>query len=386
MVGPSVRILAVFALDIDRAASFGLWEKALALTAAARSSALAVDVAAARGSTLFFESHEASAAEQTHDAPAAVAPGALLRAYFRYDRFWRKLLGIPLHRYAAVWVRAFPTSPAQLNFLTAAKKAGCRIVLDLPTYPYRYDGPELWKRLGAIVGAWFDTRRMSLVDRVVTLSPDHEIGGVPTLRVRNGGAVVHGETSRPARTNNGPYHFVGVGQWARAHGLSRLLEHVASSPLHREFKFTLAGEGPLVPELRALSARLPLRIHFEGSVYGDRRRELIESGDVGVGALSYPGDGVEAYFPLKHRLYAAEGIPFIGTALDPDFADHVGVCAVRADELPPVAQLLAFAREARSSREAWGDALRATAEDLTWGKTYAPLFDYFLTLEGPVAP
>lgn len=358
-------ILAVFAIDRARESTVGLWEKSTDLVDAARRQGFAVDAYFPDGTRL----HQYTAPEAFR--PSRRGPWT---AFFRYSGFWRKLnavLGTRL--YDAVWLRAHPASRAQIRFLTKAKSLGCRVVVDLPTYPVALEA----RGLSAHFRMWLNREfPPTLIDRVVTLSPDVEIFGQPTIQVMNG--VVLKPEVHAAAQFSGPYKIFGLGQWAHWHGVDRLLKTLASPELSGRYELCLAGDGPDVPRLRALAQSLGVKITWARPVYGNERETGLASADVGVGSLAIHRKGVYPDQALKHRQYAAAGLPFLATDADPTWAHTPGVLRLPNDDtaIDPLT-LLEFLEAARSHRSSWGKALRECAEGISWDHSYAALWAYF---------
>ena len=361
-------VLAAFAIDRAREATVGLLEKSIALVDAARRQGLHVDAFFPDGRQLYcYTGGEAFSAERRGP----------LAAYFRYDGFWRKLTAVlASRRYDAVWLRAHPTSQAQLRFLHVAKQRGAKVILDLPTYPTTAERSS-W--LGRGIRLASPALPPRLIDRVVTLSPDSEIFGRPTLHVRNG-VRVEGVPLEPGRAT-GPLRLFGVGQWAFWHGIDRLLRGLATARWPEGFELVLAGRGPASRELRREARRLHVPVRWLGPVYGAVREGWLAWADVGVGCLAIHRKGVYPDQALKHRQYAAAGLPFIATDADPTWTDATGVLRLASDDAPVGSAILhAFAEQARASRSSWGTSLHRSAGDLSWDRTYAELWAYLRAL------
>ncbi len=358
------RILAAFAIDRRRASTVGIYEKCTALVDAARRQGFAVDAYFADGTTLY----EYAAAEDF-----APAPRGLAAAYFRYAGFWRKLnIVLRVADYDVLWYRAHPASRAQLRLIAAAHALGCKVIVDLPTYPTTWEATGLNAYLHRLLSARLPVAR---VDRFVTLSPDSEIEGRPTIRVRNG--VSSPVLRRPDEPPGGPYRIFGIGQWAYWHGVDRLLTALAAPELAGQYELCLAGVGPAVAQLRSRAADLGVAVTWLSALYGAARDERLSWAEVGIGTLATHRKGVYPDQSLKHRLYAAAGLPFIATVSDPTWEGSAAVLRLSADEAPlDPSELRDFFARARSCRSAWGEELRTRADGLTWDHSYAPLWSY----------
>lgn len=377
----SGRILAVFLIDVYRPATLGLREKAESLVYAARDRGLAVDAAFPAGRSVILWDHREPrppwGTPPRHGGPESA------RAY-RYWSVWGDLPDASRAGYDVLWLRDMPPSPPQIAYLTRAHRRGVAILLDIPTYPF-HKPSRAFDGIARALAAPFQRLRARRLDRVATISTHERIWGVPTLQVSNGipwglGRVAP-TTPRGPRDGREAIRCVGIAQWARWHGLARLFRGVARAGLRDSFEFVLGGVGPESPRLLDLAASLDLRVRWCGPLYGEERTDLLRSGDVGIGTLSYPGDPPGHSDSLKHGLYAAHGLPFVAADRDRIWASVAGVHAVSA-QTPHVdaREVLRFALRARKLRQPYGQSLRAAAAELTWDKTYAPVFDYLARL------
>ena len=370
-------MLAVFPLDWSRPETHGLVEKSLALVAAARSTGLHVDAA-------FAQARDIRIIRGDCALPPLPSPRAYGRinahaaALYRYRGFWRALRPyVASGRYDSVWVRAFPVGDAQLALLQEVAASPTALVYDVPTYPVALE------RIGGLAG-WVRSRAYPLdvvaplADRFVTLSPDPTILGTPCLNVSNGVEVP--EAGPPAQASPGADCIVGLGQWADWHGVDRLIEGLTIAQPRTRPTVHLAGRGPAVGGLLALAQARGVQLTAGPPVFGDARARLLGSGTVGLGCL---GIHRKEGFPdraLKHRTYAAYGLPFVATPADDAWDDCPAVLQVPSDDEPLDPRVLGdFIARARAKRASWAAELKGRARSLSWRYTYAPLWGYLRT-------
>jgi len=366
-------VLAVFPLDVKRAESYGLVEKAQGLIRAGREEGIAVDAVFSAGRTHWWwrDQEEVS-------WPIPGHAGGLRESGFRYRGFWKKLPVDPT-RYHTVWLRAHPPSSAQLTWLRAIRATEIRIVVDIPTYPSAIHSASWMQWLQRMVQP--PTASLKLADRIVTISDHQEIAGVKCLHVENGisrqlldslASIADQRQARILDPSN--IHFVGFGQWVDYHGVDRLIHFLSQ---HRIGRITLGGEGAALPGLIQLARQEGVRLDCVGSIFGTQRNQLLAEADIGIGNLGLDRAETVKDSSLKHRLYAAAGLPFITTNADPSWRAQQGVLQVDIynDHLPPQ-PIVAFVHRLL---EEYGDSallLRRKAEILTWNNTYAHLWDY----------
>ena len=376
-----VRVLAVFPVDLSRTDNIGVSVKCLALLRAARASGLTVDAAFAVGNHSCVLPHDEIPGTIQDFLSVDSSPPRMrsLRArWFRYAGYWSAVSQVLSSDYAAVWVRAFPLSISQAAFLRHAARAST-LVYDLPTYPTRAEASGIARLLYSFVdGARASVLRRNC-SRVVTLSAHDRIAGVATLRVRNGvdqlSDALEGHTVR----RTGEYVLVATGQWAHWHGLDRILHALAR--LRRPYRLEVYGKGPELANLKALAKRLDVRVHWHEPVVDARLSAALAEADVAIGTLGIHRKGVSPDRSLKHRTYAAHGLPFVATPLDDTWDGLAGVWQVPSTEEPIDPEgLRAFLQLSRKHRNEWRRALLERAASQTWLHTYAPLWRYFAGL------
>lgn len=372
------KILAIFPLDVSRTATLGLVEKSVGLIVAARRQGFAVDAVFSEDRTLVrFADTEVPALSVVGAGSDPDRLASLRNASFRYGKFWRKLNELTLPPYDYLWVRAFPASVSQATFLRRMLERGTRVVYDLPTYPYELENSSLLRR--------FWLARSRSIEQIakdisvfVTLSEHSVIAGRPTITVRNGVDIV--SAARRPDERNGPYRLLGLGQWAYWHGLERLFEGIAASGLRDRFLVRLAGEGPAQRQLDRLGKKMELEVEWVPSAYGADRDRLFRWADVGIGGLGIHRKGVYPDQSLKHRQYAAAGLPFIATVADPLWLDTPAVWSMASDDQPVNgSQLLRFCELARQGHAELSEELRLLAGAVSWDAAYSPLWNYFRT-------
>ncbi|MFR8255352.1 MAG: glycosyltransferase [Ruthenibacterium sp.] len=194
----------------------------------------------------------------------------------------------------------------------------CKILLELPTYPY---DKELSTPLHRLPLLWQDrhyrSRLARYIDRIVVLSNYDEVFGIPTLKIRNG---INLSVYRLKKQNTSSTFNIGcAAQYARWHGIDRVLRGMAqykrySNPKHSVHLY-LAGEGPELNDLQKLTNQLGLQseVTFCGKLNRKQLYEqLYDCCDIGVECLAIfrkNMDGVSS--SIKSREYLAVGIPFI---------------------------------------------------------------------------
>jgi glycosyltransferase involved in cell wall biosynthesis len=221
--------------------------------------------------------------------------------------------------------------------LWRARRRGCHVTIEVGAPNWIavreiWTSPQsLWRRARAVV-AFYVSGPWSLwpATRIVQYAPESwwfRLGNsARTVEVGNGIDVAAVEPRASAPSWPAPVlKLVAVATVSKWHGYDRLLraikEHSDRPARAFDVHLTIAGQGPALDGLRALSASLGLddRIAFAGTVTGAPLRALYEQSHLAVSSLALHRIGLSTASVLKAREYCAIGIPFIATGHDPDF-------------------------------------------------------------------
>jgi glycosyltransferase involved in cell wall biosynthesis len=292
--------------------------------------------------------------------------------------------------YDFIYIRYPLAIPSFLGFLRATKKANSRIkiVLEVPTFPYRH---ELRSPKQRVLLALDDLGRRSLkkyVDVIVTFFGQSEIFGIPCIPTANGIDIDRIPFTGKASSDSG-LSMIAVANLADWHGLDRILHGLATyvgEERAEPVSLDIVGEGPAEPRLRSLTRDLDLEqiVHFHGVRRGAELDALFSNADLALSSLGMHRLGLHRSSSLKAREYCARGIPFVLASDDPDFPPRVRfVHRVPADESPvDVATLMDFVGRLRAQHSGYATDMRNYAEErLTWKAKLEPVIHYLRTGE-----
>ena len=107
----------------------------------------------------------------------------------KWFRFKNLTTFIKDNDYDLLYVRSFyNTTPSLLKMYRQLHKAGIRILVELPTYPYEreFDKIPLKNKLTFYIDKVFRCNLKKYIDFIVTFSEFNEIFGVKTIQISNG--------------------------------------------------------------------------------------------------------------------------------------------------------------------------------------------------------
>lgn len=201
------------------------------------------------------------------------------------------------------------------RLLTAIKKNNpdTKILMEIPTYPYDKEWSGLKKYPFLLKDRYNRVRLKRCVDRIVTMSNDKEIFGIPTIHMMNGVDFKALPLNPPNTADE--LRLISVASYGDRHGCDRLLAGMGEYYRNggtRSIHFDIVGGG--VPADYAELVKhygLENRVTFHGLQHGEALDRLYASANVGVDVLALHRVGMTEISTLKSREYGARGLPFI---------------------------------------------------------------------------
>lgn len=281
-------------------------------------------------------------------------------------------------RYDFFFFRHELAHPAFIRTIQVARLASpaARLLLEIPTWPYRQEKKGFFLSLGHLLDRYYGRELKYYLDGIVHFGQVDRILGLPVIPMRNGIDLDMVPVS-PSTPQLGILRLVAVGNWSFWHGLDRLLHGLAEyNEKEPKWEITLriAGEGRASASLKQLVRRLNLegQVRFYPALQGKDLDDLFADCDLGVGTLGMHRKGIWIDSSLKHREYAARGLPFLLAASDLDFPPHLPwVKYVPPADTPlDIEAIVAFYETLQGSNNLHCD-IRAYAESqLSWERKF----------------
>ena len=231
-------------------------------------------------------------------------------------------------------------NPFTIHMVRRMKKAGMKVVMEIPTYPYDQEYFNKAMRRQLIQDKLFRNVFAKQLDAIVTFSEEDIIFGQQTIRISNG---IDFDSVRMKKKNQHPaneLHMIGVAEIHRWHGFDRVIKGMAdyyATPKETKVYFHVVGyffspvEEAEITEVIKTHHLEPYVILY-GKKHGEELDEIFDRCDFGIGSLGRHRVGIEHIKTLKNREYAARGIPFVYSEKDTDFDTKPYVLKVPADE------------------------------------------------------
>ena len=140
----------------------------------------------------------------------------------QYDCYFDKLKNADFFYIRAV----MPCSKSLITFFKKIKNKNpnCKILWEIPTYPYDKEMKTVKEKIYLFFDKLYRRKLKSIVDRIVTLTDDKVIWGVPTFHIRNGIDVSRIPIVNNTTVSEKEINLIAVAQFKQWHGYDRLLE------------------------------------------------------------------------------------------------------------------------------------------------------------------
>lgn len=232
---------------------------------------------------------------------------------WKYDKAWKNI-----DNPGFVYVRRANADRNYMRFLSGIKKSypDCKIIMELPTYPYDKDGFARWDAWPFFIkDVYFRRQYRKYIDCFATYSADDEIFGVPTIKTMNG-LDVEAEKVISLQKKEDRIDLLAVAFMQKHHGYERIIKGLKDYycvPRNIKVYLHMVGEGPEKAKYEAMVSKWKLKeyVIFYGSKKGEELDKIYNGKDIAITSLGMYKLGINTASVLKSREYLAKGIPMI---------------------------------------------------------------------------
>lgn len=271
-------------------------------------------------------------------------------------------------------------NPFTIHLVRSMKELGCRVVMEIPTYPYDQEYIVFKSRMNLFWDRCFRRRLARELSAIVSFTDQKFIFGQKAIGISNGvdfDAIPL--RNKVSRKEDDSIHLLGVAEIHYWHGFDRvvagLADYYKTNP-GRKVYFHLVGQLSGKREedeilLPIAEHRLDAYVVMHGPLWGADLDKAFDLADFAIGSLGRHRSAISSIRTLKNREYAARGVAFAYSETDSDFDDMDYVMKVPADESPlDIPKLLRFIDGLQvSSRE-----IRTSISHLSWKEQMAKVF------------
>lgn len=305
------KVLVIYKVDLDKKENIGVVSKMNAQIKAFEELGYEVDSIYHKSQQIFYNNNKIRFLNLS---------SRLGKLVFTFSFFFKTIIEcVKQNDYDLIYLRYPFASGSMLKFLKTAKSQKTKILLEFPTFPYDDEFLGLSK-LALLADKHYRKQLKSHVDYAVHFGLEKEIYSIPTIRTSNGiGLEMISDIPKIEELKvSDVLRIVFVGKVFHWHGVDRLINGLSPDD---DFIFNMVGDGPELDNIKHLVRNRGLqdKFIFHGIKSGEELKVILAGSDLGVGTLGIHRKRLSYNSSLKHRTYAAAGLPFVYSGSDVDF-------------------------------------------------------------------
>jgi len=271
-------------------------------------------------------------------------------------------------------------NPFTIHMVKQMKKAGKKVVMEIPTYPYDQEYETQGMSRQIFQDRLFRNYLAKQLDAIVTFSDYDKIFGQHTIRISNGIDFDHVKMKTTCNNCSKELRLIGVAEIHKWHGFDRIvkgLEQYYAQTKNYKVIFHVVGyffsaEGESAFKKLIEETHMENYVVLHGKKHGKELDDLFNTCDFGIGSLGRHRVGIDKIKTLKNREYAARGIPFVYSETDTDFDDMPYILKAQADESPiDICQIINFHQQLKLTPQ----QIRSSIEGLSWKNQMKKVLD-----------
>ena len=254
------------------------------------------------------------------------------------------------NKYDFVYVRRInPNCKSVIHLLKILKikNPNCKILYELPTFPYDFEHNTFSLKLLLLIDRIYRKRLYKYVDRIVTLTDDTVIFNCKTLKIKNGVDCVSIPVCKKETYNSNTINLIAVAQFSFWHGYERIIEGLHNYG-KKNVKLHLVGNGSDLEKYKELvrSYNLENQVLFYGALSGAELTAVFDIADIAICSLACHKKNIYLSSELKSREYLCRGLPIItSTKIDVIPDDFKYVLRVPEDDTPiDISKIIEFSQ------------------------------------------
>ena len=295
-------------------------------------------------------------------------------------QFFRDVETIIQHKnYRSYYIRHFAATHALTSFLSKKKKHNpdSIILLEIPTYPYEAEYQGLIEKTALYVDRYYRKKLHPFVDYIIHFGHEATIWNIPCICIENG-VIIPEKPAIDQQEECDEMVFIAIGNVAFWWGLNDFI-----TALHkdrdvvqkRKIKLIIVGEGREKKSLKFLVEKFNLEelVAFVPYSKEERLEKILKRADIGIGTLAMHKKNLLQTSSLKHRMYAAYGLPFVYRGEDPDFENQKWTFGLEKHEKISIQQIIAWYDRLQLNQRFRQEIHAYASQNLSWTTKMQPV-------------
>ena len=272
-------------------------------------------------------------------------------------------------------------NPFTIRLVKQMKRAGMKVVMEIPTYPYDQEYFNKSMRRQLIQDKLFRKKFAKQLDAIVTFADEDFIFGQQTIKISNGIDFDSIKIKKSSTSDSSSViNLIGVAEIHPWHGFDRIIKGLVNyyaKPQKMVVRFHIVGyfffnDDEILFKQLIADNHLEDYVILHGKKHGEELDQIFDACDFGIGSLGRHRVGIDKIKTLKNREYAARGIPFIYSETDEDFDNKEYVMKAPADETAiDINSIINFYKKLTSSPI----EIRNSIKNLSWDNQMKKVID-----------
>ena len=289
-------------------------------------------------------------------------------------------------KYDFVYIRRIiPNSRSAIKLLRLLREQNpsCKIVYEIPTYPYDAEHRSLTSKVVLFIDYIWRKYLYKYIDRFATLTDDKKIFNCPTLKIANGVDCASIPVCAKTEFDSNKINLIAVAQFSFWHGYERVIEGLHNYPKDNVVLHLVGGDSPELKKYKLLVEKYGLekQVVFHGALYGDKLTKIFDESDIALCSLGAHRAQIYVASFLKSREYLCRGLPMVSsTKIDivPDDFNYM-LRVPEDDSAIDIASIVSFANKIyNGNRENVADEIRFFAENnCSMSKSMSTVIEFF---------
>lgn len=286
-----------------------------------------------------------------------------------------------------IYIRRIPFEKSFIAFLGSVKKTypKCKVLLELPTYPYDKDEYSKWYMCFSLKkDKKYREQLYDKVDAIVTYSKEKDIFDCHTINVANGVICESIEPVNDYSLLQSDIRLIAVARLRKHHGYERIIHGMADYyrvQRNTLVTFDIIGDGPEMECYKQLikETQMERYIRMLGPVQPSQLVEYYNNSDIAISSLGFYKIGLNHSTNIKNREYMARGLPIICCCDDDAFVNNPYVQIVPNDDsYIDVEKIIDFYNTCylAGKEKVVKEIRRIACQDVDIASTYKPVIDY----------
>jgi hypothetical protein len=315
------------------------------------------------------------------------------RNFFKLIALCKSIFKIyKIQKFDLCYMRYSPCTFEIINALKVMKKHKTKIIVEIPTYPWRGEIKNnkhiTYKFIILVLDFLYFKWMCKYIDLFTLIGENaREYGGIKAINIENG---IDFDVN-PLKENKNVTEEINILALAKMcywHAYDRVIEGLKEYYLNNNIKREKIllhlvgsdGDGSLLKWTRMVKEySLNKYVVIHGEKEGRELNEIFNFCDIGLGALGMYREDLDFTSSIKISVYCARGLPFIYSAKHNLLNERLKFCLKVANDNSPlnIEKVIGFVKFIRTQKNISKEMRRYAYRNMTWDIQFKKIFSNF---------